>query len=381
MRSRKRVYDDREVVELFAKEPELLAITDALAAGRPEPRRRRAVPLGVAAVATVAALALFGPWSGKAGVVDEALAAVGTRPVVHTIVSSELPGVERVDIESGTSRRVTVTAEVWSDGAEDRLRALIRHDGTVVADVSGEVAARVLPGLTDSGAQIFATGYRDALAAGGASVIKRGMFRGRDAIWLEIVIDGRRQEVVIDADAYSPIAVREAAAEDGMLWDVELVESVERRSQDFETEPQTPFGEGGSVVGSERIELAAAQQRVGFVPLWAGSAIGGLPYTAAVAQTLSRQGDARRGTGLLVRYGTGGSAIEIAQAATPEPAYGFIRRQFTFHLNPVPVDEIELGRSNAYWIGQIRRNGTYVRISGDERAAVVQAARQLAPVP
>ena len=79
-------FADLEVVELLADRADLLAIADAVAATqRPPAVRRRRTPMRLVAVAAVlglaVALALVSPWSGRGGLVDRALAAIGSGDV------------------------------------------------------------------------------------------------------------------------------------------------------------------------------------------------------------------------------------------------------------------------------------------------------------
>src|SRR5207248_1342318 len=77
---------DPDLLELLADKPELLAIADAVAATQQPPRRtllhRRSVRVGVVAAAALVAVvvALVLP-RGNSGIVDRALAAIGTGSV------------------------------------------------------------------------------------------------------------------------------------------------------------------------------------------------------------------------------------------------------------------------------------------------------------
>ena len=131
-RRRDKVYADQEILDLFADEPELVAVVDAVAAT--QRRRARRGPLAVGAVVTAVAVAalvivVVAPWHGSPGIVEQALAAVGSEPVVHAIVSSDLPQDERVNLATGSSWSVRVNIESWVDSEGDAVHALIRHDG------------------------------------------------------------------------------------------------------------------------------------------------------------------------------------------------------------------------------------------------------------
>src|SRR5690242_9499906 len=103
------VWTDPELTELIAEDPELAAIADALLATGPSAaarnRRRLPIRLGAlaAALAAVAALVLFAPWSGGGpGLTDRALAALGDDPVLHVV--TEWPSnIRYIDLGSGSS--------------------------------------------------------------------------------------------------------------------------------------------------------------------------------------------------------------------------------------------------------------------------------------
>ena len=140
-------FADAELVELFADEPELLAIADAIAATTTTPARahasasapsrlrlpRPSVLTAVALVAAAAVVVLVAPWQRSHGTLtDMALAAIGTQPVVHVVMETPT-GAGLVDIASGNAQPVMQRDEVWYDAARG-LRRDVTRDGSVILD-------------------------------------------------------------------------------------------------------------------------------------------------------------------------------------------------------------------------------------------------------
>lgn len=382
----KRVYSDPEVLDLFADEPELLAVVDAVAATQ---RRRRlghgsrsvfVVAMATAAAVIVAAIVM--PWHGGGrDVVGEALAAVGEAPVTDAVVSSNLLNDERVDLVTGRAVPVRVSVETFFDGGRNRMRVVIRHDGVVVADAVGAAAIRVLPGMTDVAGRLFSTGYRDALARHDASVVRRGRFAGHEAIWLDVEIDGRRQQVIINAHTYLPVGFREST--DGAVWAVDRFDSLARRQGQFATATEKQ-PEGGSVTGTRSTSLTSLAKQLRFRPVFAGRAFGGFRLTSVRSETLLSAGVRHRGvTGAALQYRDGrGTLVTVEQAAQPEAAYGFVRHRFTANLDPIPAGHVlSLSAQRGAWTGQLRSHGIYIRIASTQRRAVIAAARALRLLP
>src|SRR5689334_14850891 len=113
------VLHDRELLELLADDPALLAIADAIAAtGARSQRRRppRRLLLAVVALVVAASVALIAPWStSRGGVVQKALAAVSSNSVLHVVLVSPLAGESTVNLKTGTSKPAVLRVEQWFD--------------------------------------------------------------------------------------------------------------------------------------------------------------------------------------------------------------------------------------------------------------------------
>jgi hypothetical protein len=120
---------DRELVEMLADEPELLAIADALVSAHPRVKarwaaRRKLRLLGLPGLAVAAALAvtlaLFWPFSPAPSVLDNALAAIGTRPITHVVLEDNL-GSFVVDLHTGKRTPATSREDFWYGGGKGWL--------------------------------------------------------------------------------------------------------------------------------------------------------------------------------------------------------------------------------------------------------------------
>lgn len=379
---RRRVHVDPEVVELFADEPELLGIVDAVAATqrRPRIRQRTLVPAAVAVAAAATALLVVAPWPGSSGgVIEEALAAVGDGPVTHAIVSTHVPGNVRIDLASAAARPVSISVETWYDRSADELRARIRHEGVVVVDIAGSAARRAVPGISDLGDRLFVLRYREALAVGDARVTGSGDFDGRRAIWLDVNLGVRTAQVIVDADSHLPLAFTDVT-EQRRRWTVKTFETTARDESDFvsDTAPGRPAG--GRVVSSSRTDAARARAVAGFPLVWPGTSVADESLDSVVIETLESADSDVPSRGVAFRY-HGDASLLVRVAPRPEPAYGFVRREFTFGLNPIPADTtIDVIRVGDGWLGQMRSRDVYVAIESSRREVVVAAARELAPL-
>jgi len=196
---------DREVLEELRDDPELLALADAVVETQ---RLRRMKPVGaVTAVALLAAalfvLVLAAPWDrgGESGsVLDRALAAINTGgPVTHLTIK----------LQQGAGHDFSpVTNEAFYDKQRGLVRVVSRNAGETLADYTtraSEDEFTTLPGVLD-GAEY----YREALAAGDATIVGQGIWRGRPVHWLRL--EGRGGlgvlQIGIDQDTYRPVVFR-----------------------------------------------------------------------------------------------------------------------------------------------------------------------------
>lgn len=410
MTSGARVISDLEVLELLADEPELLAIADAVAATqrRPPQRRRRSRLIALAAallvVGTVVALV---PLRGDGDpLLGEALAAIGGGPVVHARIEARLPQNDVVDLATGRAKPQTVSIEFWFDEPRARLRTVLRRGGVVVEEfletrtqaMSGSGPVRRIgeggPSLSPALAG-FVTRYREALKSGDAEIAENGRLAGRAVTWLRLGSGATRQRVAVDAETRTPVQIVPLDAQGRpatISWRVRTIETVARVEANFAApSPRAPRPFRGDLREARAISSSELATATGRPALWLGQSWRGLRLVSMELQTLSRgyppgsgkAAELRRGVSL--RYGDGalGDALEISQAAAPEPAYAFAEGALTFNRNPIPrqgfveIVEIPSASDRTRVIGQLRQQGMFVTIWASSRELCLAAARAL----
>jgi hypothetical protein len=283
---------------------------------RSEPRRRRTALRFATAAAAVAvaasALAVTAPWEGGPTLVERALAAVGTGPVLHAVIVA--PPQERdavIEIASGEARTRERLTEIWFDASRDLKKTVMTLDGFVLDEIlenaeggftrggpvitcswiaAHPVEATKLgvscradgengttprdipeqPPILEESLAGFVDHYADALAAGRAREGGRGRAAGRDVIWLEIDVPAagggaaRVERVALDSASYKPLLVETAGG--ATRFAIREIETVPYAPWLF-TKPSritAPDGGSGGSVKSKRVvspaEAAAALQ-------------------------------------------------------------------------------------------------------------------------
>jgi hypothetical protein len=357
-------FADAELVELFADDPELLAIADAIAATTRTPARantnarapsrprlpRPSVLTAVALVAAAAVIVLVAPWQRSHGTLtDMALAAIGTQPVVH-VVTETPTGAGLVEIASGNAQPMTQRDEVWYDAGRGLRRDVTRNGSTILEDeletpqggftshgivydctwiAAHPVAAtkarvscnasgdngttphsipRPKPTL-DPGLAGFADSYRQALASGQAHQTGTGEVNGQTVDWLVFpTSDGSTEKVALDRSSHKPILLEGPH----LSIRIDSIETIPYDAANFARptpsevpeRPSLTNAGDGATVALNGAAIAAAYPHA----LWAGSQVAGLPLVHAEQQTLSASFSGgtpkQTGPGLELGYGT-----------------------------------------------------------------------------
>lgn len=392
-----RPLSDPEVLELLRDEPELLAIADAIQATQRRPRVVGRLPrpgLPVLAVAAAAALFLviLLPFRGEdAGVLEQALAAVGTKPVLHLVASTDSSKDSLVDLRSGRTTPTTIELEIWYDGRTGLQKAITRRNRTVVAEVVGSTRSGTLPAAV----RLFVSGYRTALAEGTARAAGEGTIDGQPVVFVEVPEPaGGLVEVAVDRDDYAPIRFRlrgdAADGGTGPSWRVSALETRQPGQVDFSGGTTPPAGtpSAGAIFSSRAVSRAELVELTPFA-VWPGRRIDDLVLETMSLQGLRRNypdGRSDTATGVELRYGgPNNRQLRINVAARPEPAYRYAEGRLTFNLNPIPppnvIDLVEQSSAaGTNWFGQMRLGDAYATIEGYSRELVLAAARALRPI-
>lgn len=393
---------DREVLELLGDSPELLAIADAIAATQTLPAKarfgRRVTRLAAlaAVVGLAAGLALVSPWSGRGGLVDRALAAIGSGEVIHVVETAEVPGRSVVDLRTGIESPVERSIELWFDGERGLLRSVQRVDGTVTGEVletpqgawteagrvytcawiaahpveatklrvscnpSGEngttprQVAEPRPELPSALAG-FVTGYREALESGTAIRDGIGLIDGRRVEWLRFAVPGtlagpsggeRVERVAVDTTTLEPLRVETLI--DGVLRHsatIAVAEALNREAVSFARPPLLEPGStpvNSNVVDEASVSLARADDAFDDRLLSLGNTFRGLSRAETTLETI------------VSGYGSGSSreptrsvGVEIVYGGPIAPSLAQPYVRLVQYLEPLMLFRVRSGLSEA----------------------------------
>jgi hypothetical protein len=435
-------WTDPELKELIAEDPELVAIADALLATGPSAaaRRRRRLPIRLgalaAALAAVAALVLFAPWSGGSpALVDRALAALGDDPVLHVV--TEWPsGIRYVDLGTGASHQLMERQETWYDRSRGFVHTITRApDGTLLDDdletpqggwtpggrvidctwiaahpeqatklrvscnLNGDngtkphVVPRPVP-TVDPALGAFLGGYKQALANGQATETGTGTVDGTQVVWLTFKYGTETESVALDASTYQPLLVRDASG----TWSYRILSigTVSEAAADFTRPTVTELGRqasSGGTFNSTKLALDPAAA-IGALPgaLWLGSSFQNLPLAGIERDTLRTTFTdpalaPELGVGLQFVYGateTTGAPdrsrpfVQLWESDRPQAAYEWV---FLRGIDPPVGTLVEPGSGGSFGTtGFLVRDGTFVTVMASSPDLVLAAARALVPI-
>ncbi|HEX9380106.1 MAG TPA: hypothetical protein VF891_01295 [Gaiellaceae bacterium] len=389
---------DTEILDLLRDRPDLLRLATAVAeAGRP-PRRILRVSVAATVTAIAAAVALVTAWpNGGPNVVDRALAALSTGPVIHAVVERSSPNNLVVDLATGDARERIHTIEYWYDRERSALHTRLLTDGKMLTEIvetptgsdsdlghyPGGIAAQLDPALAG-----FVTQYREALADGTAKIVGHN----GDVTLIRFSTGyGGTEDVGVDGASYRPLFFTyNHEGQPGQRWRVATIDSIARDPADFakpELSAPRPTGAGGN--RTEPIEPAQAANALGRPPVWLGETFRDLPLTGvalATDETTYTDGTKTPGRWLVLTYGKT-DAIVIGEAASVAGSY-----QLGFNDGgdpPAPEGSIVLEGDQRIvvppgsapppveWSGRLIRKGLYIEIRASSRQLVLGVARAL----
>jgi hypothetical protein len=416
---------DSELRELFRDRPELLRIATAIADTRSVPRQRqRFLPLAVAAalVAIGVTIAVLVSLSGRGpGLVDRALAAIGTEPVIHAVVDYSSPDDVVVNLATGKSYERVHRTEYWYDRGRSLLHTRLTTDGKMLTEIvetpngsdsdlghyPGGIAAQLDPALAG-----FVTHYREALASGEAKIVGHEQVDGREVTLLRITLDhGDSEDVGVDSTTYRPLFFRANPQPSvGIVgniptWNVATIESLPRDPSYFAKPALSPPRPTGGGSGStEELTPNEAAKALEQPALWVGARFGSLPLARIEleqVQTDYTDGSKHNGNKLELAYGdlrpngrlrASQPWLIIDQAATVAASY-----QLGFNDGgdpPAPAGSMVLEDNSifarpghpaiperAQWTGKLIRGEMYIELSASSRNLLLAAARALKPLP
>jgi hypothetical protein len=259
--SRSSVLRQPELVQMLAREPELLALADALVETYEERHtlrwsRRAVVRVAIVAAAAVAAVVavlavpqsrhggvLGGGPDASAAILTRMQAAIGSGQIMHVVYEGPA-GTEYVDLKTGKRTPAVLSEELWTNRHGYRLHLLERANGRVVADFRpGDRGYGVYQGPQTPAFLAFWTGYDAALGNkyAPAELGGRGTVDGRPVLWMRFPLwynaggpteNGRpnprsfptrlaQTKVALDAHTFKPILERTYVA--GRRFDTRIL--------------------------------------------------------------------------------------------------------------------------------------------------------------
>jgi hypothetical protein len=373
------------------------------------------VPAIAVTVAVAFALFLAAPWRDSPLATERALAALGDHRVVHAIV--EQPGERRTTIElaSGRERVETLRTEYWYDGERGVLRVRLSigervlPGGEYVHSADGFFTDRGVgrgqkPPQLDPALERFASGYREALDSGEATVVGEEVVDGRKAVILRFSLPSARpgeqlsEDVAVDAEHYRPLRFRfssTSAPRRTSSWSeaprIVQIETIPHDPVDFEPpragEPR-PAEQTG--VGERTLEPAEAATALGRPALWPGRVVAGVELTEIeLTRLTTRWTDGREteGHALVFQYGADRRTARLEGKASLIITEGTsVEHALRFDLGGSTPGQGELalagfgktdGGEAEMWFGSMRRDGIYVSFESPQRGLILAAAKAM----
>jgi hypothetical protein len=409
------------------------------ATSKPETRLRArrwklpSVAVAAALAAFVIAVLLVSPWSGSGGLVQRALAAVGTGPVLHVVTEQPEPlgWYQPVSLPSGKPIQVTQRQGIWFDQSRDLKKTVTTLNGVVYDQLletpqggftpGGPVytcawiaahpieatKARVScnangqngtkphkvpeqPPTLDVALAGFIDHYQSALASGEATKTGTGQVDGHDVIWLQINAQSEggypAEEVAIDASTYAPVLVRTTGSQP-VRFKVTQIDT-EAYDPSLFTRPAREYPPtSGSARETSPIDAAQAPALLGGKALWLGQTWNGYQLVKVEQQQLNTGYGPQSGkkdthsVGVVFTYAPpGGSAtstnvLQIREATQCEDGWGM-------HCALLGPTERVLLVDGPFFSSFTVRDGLYIAISqngaSSDPVAVVNALQSVA---
>jgi hypothetical protein len=390
-----KIAQDREVVTLLAREPQLLAIADAVAATHAARRRLPVRSLAaVAALLAAAGLALLAPWGdGAPSVVESARAAIGSGPVLHAVVEYEGDDA-LVDLATGKSTPRVHRIEYWFDEERELLHTKLSTDGVQITEIVedpkmaysdlGSFETNGYSPQLDPALAGFATGYREALENGSAREVGKSKIGLRPVTLLAFQRGSREVlTVAVDEETGRPLRFSStmAGGRRSHEWTVAQIETVQRSGALFaRPELAPPRPTGGSQGEARPVELEGVTAAFGGQAAWLGPTFRGRALDfVGIAPTTAQLTDGKQVEGLVLQLKYGRVHVRVGRGLAGAYAVGMEDGGDP----PPPPGSIAITRDIGGprgWAGELRAHGVYVSISAPTGPELIDAARALRPL-
>jgi hypothetical protein len=394
-----------------ARDAALVALSEA-----PRSRRRRLVLLAPAAAVIVAVVVavLAAPWRDSPLATERALAALGHLPVVHAVVEHSPPRQSVIDLASGRERLEATRMEYWYDDERDLLRVRLSVGGKLLPWAEylhtpegfftdrGVRRDPMRPPQLDPALETFASGYREALDSGEATVVGEEVVDDREAVILRFPLppgpsgEQRSEDVAVDADDYRPLRFR--GSSNPVPWSeaprIVEIETIPRNPRDFEPPgPSEPRPAGQTGVDERRLTPAEAATALGRPVFWPGRAVDGVELAQIDLTRLTTpwtDGRVTKGHSLVFQYGAdrrtahleGKPSLIITVGTSAEESLRYDLGGSTLEQGELRLSGV--GRTESgdpeMWFGAMQRDGVYISFESRQRHLILAAAKAMVPL-
>jgi hypothetical protein len=363
----------------------------------PMRRRRRPLILAFATAVLAAAavsLVLVSPWSGGPGLMQQALAALGSGRYLHLVLESPTSSVSWIDLASG-KRHPVLTRVEW-----------VYDTKTGAYDSRGLSGGFVMEGATmpDPVVSRFATGYRTALANGEARVVGDAIVGDVKATIIRFAIrlgtdrPVGYEDIAVSVTTRKPLQVAwrslDARGKSVGRRDVQRVVSIGTTDARPRLPKASPSPSVVSFVTDVRpVTIGTAKAAFGHTSVWPGSTVAGATLSSIrlqrVTTSIALPSSISRTLVLRLDYRAAQGALVVEEAPNAKRSYGSWPATLGTRGPLSAAGRAVLwcdwcgapsGSPRVTWHAQLRTSGLYVDIRSTNRSLVIAAARALVPL-
>jgi hypothetical protein len=406
------VWTDPDLAPVVREEPELAAIADAfreamITVQQRAPRRRlRRVYVLAATIAVGLSAGLIASWSGadRAGIVDRALAAIGTRPVLHVVIQAPAHA-NVIDLKTASASALPQETEIWFDESRSLKHTVVRVGSNVLLNEVETANGWFTPAgrrdssdqkpTVDRALQSFVDGYRKALASGAAKEAGAETFQGTKVVWISFPLEnGQSEKIALDARTSRPLFMR-MSSDTGGLYAIKRIETIPFSSTDFEPPAENDAARhafSGGVIDLHDVAVSPSSLVTDFpFAVWIGATFDGIPLAAAYRETTVTSfgdGSSKKADGIRLFYGTltptnatnfDQPYIQLSESSDPpSPYFGPVGAT---PADPTQDNKLYLASSPLGFFGSLHlTGGAYVTIRASDEAMLRAAAKALSPI-
>jgi hypothetical protein len=359
---------DPELAELFADDPDALAIVRAISATQHAPRFRRRAKTALLAAVVVVVVAIVGGLTqqqSRASVVSRALAAFPTDRTFYVVLRASSPSGTTIDIATGLELHPRHVVHEWFNPRSGARRVVDQLGGVTIADVYVASASRApAPSFSGEAAAGFASTYQRALETNPDADVRKGTLAGEPVYWIRFFHSRRISEVAVDHQTFVPV---QAMFRDGSTREAFAIVSLETLTR-------------GTPVPRSRSHLLPRKHSVNPATSIAVAILGRRVARLPLASVQPVRIDARRvGTEVLYGQATSGrlpsSFVRVDESSKRAPQLGWTSSIAAL----VRPGRIAIEQTGSFWNAYAQGHSRFFRlVTSEGRAVAIAAARHLA---